>query len=348
MYIGETRKMIYNPANLLEIAADDLGLRLNDMNIYGSTRFTASETKTITAIRIYLASLLGVPIYNVGIQKSAVDNNPDGIWLALNNFSSKLGGWNICTLDIPVSLIKGEAYHIVITPNFVDGSNYMRLIELKHANHFIPLNKESDKNINNSDPNLAVMEFRNNRWSTLDRTPVFLLDYDDGTFMGQPYSDRIQSLIYSNKTSGERIKIFDGPKTISSIGFWIRRRGDVTLLDNLYYKISDDIGNILSNGILATPENVGTGYAWHDVILSTHLTLDNGGYYNILFSSPESTSYNCYESSIMQTVDSLPYKGEKYGGGNIGNTSDKIFRMTLEELCPSPTVSFSHSGESCI
>lgn len=352
--------MVYNPANLF-IGNTWNYEYLKTGGIKTSYRFTAQESKIVTGIKI-LFNVIGVPpTYKIGIQEDA-SGAPSDIFLSSSLFTPTVSGWHDFILDAPVTLTSGSIYHIVIEYNtgIIDAANYITLKGILQNNTVIPLNKV-DSNINGNDPALMLLisDTGGASWGESRRfkTPCFLLTYSDGTFGGQPFQEGNKDPIFLTARVGTLITA-TSTKTVSTIGFWINKKG--TPIGNLEYEIIDINNNILRNGILTTPEGIESSPSWIYTNLTSDLTLVAGFSYRIVLKAPNLIKDwdNCYQFPYVSTDCGSECNNETYGGkytsspdGITWEDSDNIdipFRLTQVALCPSPTASFTHSGESCI
>ena len=346
----------YNPANLFAAKGANYFV-LGSSTTKVDLRFTAQESKTVTKVRIYLNWVYGSSTtYRVGLQDDSA-GDPDGSFDGSGTFtpSEGPGDWHEITLNSPVAITTGTVYHIVIehVSGPINETNYIEIKEIAPANTYIPLNKGADHDVNDNDTNLMARHSSDNGSSWHDaelyKTPVFLLVYSDGTYGGQPYYDTGSGdYIYDAEYGGGQVLITGSNKTVSTIGFFVKKRGSPA--GALEYEIKDGDNNVLRNGTLATAAEVGTAPAWIDANLSSNLTLNNGSSYKVILKSPNSVnSSNCYQIYTLWVTDLAEYKNESYGGTNSWSSSDRSdipFRLKLTEVFSGNLTSIEKDAES--
>ncbi|GAH03011.1 unnamed protein product, partial [marine sediment metagenome] len=164
---------------------------LNASDKKTSYRFTAPLSKTVNSLWIYDNDAAGTsPIYRVGLQG---DNNglPDGSWLNGNAYYDQqfVGNWH--ESDIPNTALTADTiYHIVVeyASGTINGSNYGTVYQKtlgsgKWTNTipYDPRNLRDDAWMVHQDTGSGWFE-------QLSRMVQFLVEWDDGTTYGQPYS----------------------------------------------------------------------------------------------------------------------------------------------------------------
>lgn len=354
--------MVYNPANEFVMYNYGGSFSLDDPNHLIDIRFTAQESTTIAKLHIFLNAVQGSPpTYQCGIQGD-INGNPDGSYLGSTFFTPTEEGWNILTLSPSIALTKGHVYHIVIKydSGVISGLNYITIRSGMPENVRIPLNK-TDLNINSEDTHLMMQYSRNNGDTWIEdtyKTPVFLLEYSDGLYGGQPYQRAYWWEIYGSVYIGEKITISNVSKTVTTVGFWVYKKGDP--IGDLEYEIRNSVNTILRTGTLATASEIQTIPKWFDAYLSSDLILIKDNIYLLVLKAPDADSTNHYKLCAGRCE--YLYQSNKYGqsysnvirsthnGESWSNieTDDVSFRLSLGAPCPNPIASFIHSGEACI
>jgi len=277
--------------------SSSLGYALSTATRKASVKFTADETATIAAFRLYMNRTGTAPTYRVGLQNDAT-GYPSGSWLGGNanvDAANPGGGWN--QFDIPDSVVSsGSTYHIVMeyVGGTVNTSNYARF------SYTIP----------NLLPAEAVTTYNGTTWATLNATPSYVLERTDGVVEGQSIrATTYYAVSATGLRGGERFTPASNV-TPSAVEMFIARVG--TPADDLRLKIVQGTDTELFSGTIATPASP-TSYTWMSLPVSG-LTLSAGETYRVFATSDGVDSVNHYRVLMGLSNTGSPYPELTWGG----------------------------------
>ena len=309
---------------------------LNGATLQSSIRFTMTANESVTQIRVYGQAVGSGETYTVSLQGDSA-GLPNGVTLA-SGVLSPVSGWNL--IPIPATaLAGGTVYHIVIQSlSGVTAANYFQQWYTAPQNFLIPLNQTPD-------PQLTQLTYNGATWTNQNGNPIFLLDYNDGTYFGVPYD-----INFTGSAAGSfaTAQVFSPSttQTVSKIGVWAYTVG--TPVDNLRYTLVDLSGpTTLDQGTWPLGTFSSTT-SWQDTNLTAPVVLTAGHTYKLIFTSPGSTTPNYYDIPGGNSVNASPYLGATFEGTTgYGQTStdggstwttalnaDFSFRFTF---APTPT-----------
>ena len=288
-----------------------------------SWRFVAQASKTVAQIRGYFKEAGTSPTYTVMLEN---DNNgyPSGTlaWTgAENTLSIAASGW--ATVNISDGAVTENAvYHIVLVPGAPDTDNYIGLMYTK------PFNSKWINGVTKND-NRNTLFYDGTDWLALDAEPVYVLDYSDGTYEGNPYYDYDLKSVYADNYYGEQFTP-STTVTVTKISFYTARR--YAPPDNLYVELATTAA-VIENGSLGSAATIGTSLSWYSYTFSTPRTLSAGTTYRAYLKSPGATSSNYYKVWALDAYSGAPYENLtydntnsvlcKYTGGAWSTESDK-------------------------
>ncbi|MFN4133027.1 MAG: hypothetical protein ACK4GQ_01470, partial [Candidatus Hadarchaeales archaeon] len=198
---------------------------------------------------------------------------------------------------------------ISTTPSFenikITYGGYISMRASTPLNSLIPYSQASDSNSN-------VLTNGGSGWTVQNYQPIYLLDFTDGSYEGNPYASAGYWDIYGTNYRAENFRVTGGSKTIHEVRAYVKTSG--TPADNLYFAIrrSDTNGNLVS-GTLATAANY-PDYTWVSASI-TPTTLQDGLSYRFVLYSPNSTSTNPWIVCAPYTDSTAaPYRRTTYRG----------------------------------
>jgi flagellin-like protein len=286
-------------------------------------RFTAQESKTVDNVRLYLRRVSTAPTYTYGIQADNGSGYPSGTYLDNAENTTQLptsSGW--VTIDIPnCALTAGTVYHIVVqysSGTAPTNSRYVQVYRRMGHSYIIPYNGRLDENMN-------VLFYNATSWLVQNADAIYILDYTDGTYRGQPYTAGGSNTyldIYGTRYLCEHFTVGDD-RMLRTLGFYLGNTSSAPT-DNLYIVLQDlttsedtTIATITASDI---PNRLGS---W--VSVSPMVELFANHTYRLCMESPLCADTNrdyhvCYESASS----SNPYLGLTYDGANsyMENSSD--------------------------
>lgn len=301
----------FNDFVIEQYYTDDTMLISTDMK--DSVKFVAQRSATLDKFRVY--------IYKKGTSMNwsfrlETDSNgvPSGTlaWagaeVQVSITSSKW--WTIDTTN--GDLTAGTIYHIVVSP-----------LGTPDENNYININSTSPKNerwINRITTNNErnVLHYDGTMWTTLDREPVYVLEYADAVTEGDPYYEVDWFGVYKNQFQGEEILVFPQNMTLVDIQFYVRKDGNPT--DSLYVVIENITDNsVIFEGVLATPGEVTENWSW-EVCGTPGVRLVAGKSYRFYLKSPGSDENNGYDINWLDTYNQDFYAKLSYDGQNSCGT----------------------------
>lgn len=304
-------------------------------------------TKAVTQVRVEGAVVGTGTSYTVGLQGDSA-GLPDGVFLTSGTMTPSATGWN----TVPVSsttLNSGQVYHLVVQYQAgTVASNYFEQYSTSSfPSYFIPF-------ANSPDPQFAQLTNNGSGWVIVSGNPIFLLDFDDGSYFGSPYEINFTgSAAASGGSTFATAQVFTVPNTIqvSEVGVWAFTVG--TPADTLHYTLVDLAGPTILNQGNWPAGSFNSIPSWLDTNLSAPVVLTAGHTYQLVFTSPGSTVPNYYNvPGGEDTPNGNPYNSTTFEGTagyaetstNGGTTwtpaaqADFSFRFVVA-LTPTPTFS---------
>src|SRR3989344_2245952 len=201
-----------------------------------SMRFTAQNSKTVTAIRVYHRARNGTATpYRYGLQAD-VGGLPSGTYLT--SFTQQVQsttGWK--TITVPQYTISaGTVYHLVMEyqSGTISGTRFANLRNSNPQNQLYPLT-----NVQDSQSATLYKPNATSPWGLQAAQPIYELDFSDSTFEGNPYESSIEVSVFGANFIGEQFTFNNPSANVSSISFYVRKQGNPTAnLDVVLQKIS--------------------------------------------------------------------------------------------------------------
>lgn len=275
-----------------------------------SLRFTAQNTKTVNAIRVYLQTEVGAsPSYRYGIQADAA-GSPSGTYLGSGILTSTSTGWKTISLSPPASITAGTIYHIVVqySSGTISNSRYIALRQSSPLNALYP-------QTNVADSNASTLFNSGSSWTTLSGQPIYELDYSDSTYEGNPYETNSEISVFGNNWYGEKFS-FSGPdKTAQTVSFCVRKNG--TPPSSLQVILRDDANSTIYSGVLTTSAATPAAYTCPGV-WQTHtfspapITLTAGTAYRIIIQTSGGNNNNSYRFQRADTTSAANFNSITY------------------------------------
>jgi len=283
---------------------------MTSSNYKSSIRFTAQESKTVDKIRLYV-SKVGNPIeYTYGIQEDS-GGYPSGTYLGSAIYSATVSDFQVVNIS-DVNIVAGNVYHIVVQPyGTPDGSNYTTIRRSLPHHKLIPYVQIKDDNAN-------TLWYGGSSWSVQNYQPIYILDYTDGTYRGNPYHTYYSRSIYGAYFIGEKFNLLSSA-TVTNVSVYIYRYGSP--LNDLMYTIFDLTDNIvLANESFAANTSVPTTFSWINKTFASPITLTGGHTFRFYLWTIEGNSTNYYRLYNPRTLSTSPYQGLTYDGTNSVET----------------------------
>ncbi len=279
-----------------------------------SLRFTAQSTKTVNAIRVYINNETGTsPTYTYGIQDDS-SGNPSGTYIGSGVLRATSAGWKTITLSSSVDITAGTIYHIVVEHNSgaISTSRYIALRQSSPLNLIYPPTNVADSSAN-------TLFNSGSSWTVVGGQPIYELDFQDGSFEGNPYEANAAVSVFGANWIGERFTVSGGDKTASAISFYVRQNSATEPLDSLQVELRTVTPNAVvsgGSGVLATAAQTNTTYNYFTYTFASPITLTDGTAYRIIIKSPGSNSTNFYQVYRVVTTNAANYNSITYDGTN--------------------------------
>ncbi len=274
-----------------------------------SLRFTAQASKAVSAVRVYLNAAVGTsPSYRYGIQAD-VAGQPSGTFLGSGLLQATAAGWQTVPVSPAVLLTQGTVYHLVVQwfSGVNNNSRYISLRESRPLNALYPLN-------NNPDAAANTLFYNGTSWVLRNAQPIYVLNYSDGSFEGNPYYLQTEIGIFGNRFVGEKFKTGATALTATQISFYVRRNG--TPSSNLTVDLWNADSNSLVEQITQPTVAIPTSYAYLTYNFAASRVLAANTNYRIYLKSPGSTFTNGYRVRVLQATNAANYNGLTYDGTN--------------------------------
>jgi hypothetical protein len=286
-----------------ETATESIGSMTSSTSVT-AMRFTAQASKSVSNILVYIHTVLASPAYRFGIETSTAAYLPSGTYVGgASNYavaSPTTTGWLNLTLPSLASLTSGTVYHITVRYDngTIGTSNYIALRRLGTLMN----NFRSKENVIDPWLNTILTGIIQNR------DPVFILQYDDGTFEAMPYDTASSHNIYGVNWFSEKW-VQNGAQTVLGVNIPLVKTG--TPPDSLNIVLrnetdSQDVATITVSqaDITATPQ-------WYEKYFSSPVYLVDGKTYRLILKSPSSTSSNYFTCRSLSTSQfgTLTYNG---------------------------------------
>lgn len=320
-----------------------------------AVRFTAQEDKSVANVSLYLGGEGTDWNATVGIQGDS-GGEPDGTFIGANNITVQGGidDWQTFTLASTVALTNQTVYHIVFDFIWADGTHrvYFRGTHNRGGqsgyNTWITTHNLADSNLR-YEANLGA------GWVLRTRTPIFVITYTDGSFLGQPYTSvEIAQKVYGSNFHGEYFISPSYQLSINTLGIYIRKQstpGDLNI------SLETETGTILRSVIIPVEDGYSL-FDWEQDSI-TRITLNASTVYRLRLRSPGGDSgnywdvnhpYMDYSSQYWGNLRNATFGGiiSRWDGGGAGYWyyDDLSFRLniTTANIDPISDVDGPYSG----
>jgi hypothetical protein len=294
---------------------------MTSINHKTSLRFTAQETKTISALRVYLQAENGTsPSYRFGIQADS-GGNPSGTFVASGTRTSTATGWTTpaITISPAVTLTAGSVYHLVIEPvGTPSGSANIGLRRTSPQNQLY-----SKTNVADAQANTLFKTTAAGAWTIQNFQPIYELDYSDGTFEGNPYETNSEISIFGNNWVGEKFTVAGTNKTANSVSFCIRKVG--TPGGSLTLELRDNANTTIYSSVLSAIAATPTAYtcpgSWQIHTFPSAITLTSSTTYRLFLRTTGGNNGNSYRVMRLDTTSAANFNSISYDGTNAVYTN---------------------------
>lgn len=299
-----------------------------------SMRFTAQNSKSVSAVRVYVHSKSGTaPTYRFGIQTNNPSGNiPSGTWVGgQGTLSNPAAGWRPATLSSVASLTAGQIYHFVVEYASGTQSGNISLRRSTPQNLLYPLTQAADTQSN-------TLYYSGGTWTAQGYQPIYELDFfSDATYEGNPYEASTEIQIFGNSWYGEKFTISGSSKTVQSISFCVRKNG--TPASNLTVELRNGLNTTIYSGTLLTVAGAPTSYtcpaSWQTHTFSPSPIVLNPDTYRIFLRTTGGTSTNSYRLYRLNA----PTTGANYHSITYDDTNSVYTNAT------SPGITWTDSNQ---
>lgn len=277
-----------------------------------SLRFTAQESKTVNAIRVYLhTESRNSPAYRYGLQANSAGDLPSGTYLTSGTLTATSEGWK--TIAVPAyTLTAGGVYHIVVEPQGSPSNrDYIALRQSSPLNNLYP-------KTNTPDPKAAALFTSDGlNWSQGSQ-PIYELDFSDSTYEGNPYESNLEVAVFGANFVGEKFTFDKTDQTATDISFYVRRQGNPGA--DLDVELSDTAsGQTFTCSI--PKSQIGGSYSYQSCTFSSPITLKQNTTYRIYLRSIRSSSGKDYRIQRIETTNFTNFNLITYDATNSVYTS---------------------------
>lgn len=240
----------------------------------------------------------------------------------------KSAGWRNVTLNPPITLTAATTYHLVFYVTKWSHTTYhprivLNAFKLSGAYFGAPDHTAIIPKTQWVDSALGMAKYDANihdAWVPIDQTPIFILEYTDGTFHGQPYTSLFM-VSFSRATGPNAVGVgqefsVSSNRIVNRVGAWVRKAYG-TPDDNLYISLYDKTNNayLAKNLVLLTP-SAKTSWNFYKVLLPSPVTLESTHNYRLEVTSSNYGVNGCYEISMVGSRYTTPeIAATIYGNG---------------------------------
>jgi hypothetical protein len=269
-----------------------------------SYRFLATHSGTFEDARIYLITDGPHAGYNAGtggtllIQLETDDgtsnHNPSGKVLGSYTIVHPSNAFPVITFSPAPNLESGTFYHLVFSntdPN--PTANYVSVDDFWMPNPLTPMQPK----YNDMDW-AALVEQSATSWPTYPyNTPIFSVDFIDGTSMGMGYMEawpEVPEPISGSDEVREAFTLSGSNTAVSSVTVFAKL---VSGSSPLTVRLEESNGTLIEQGTISASKFSGSpnsGYGWGTYTFSSLHTLISGQAYNLVLEAPSGTTYQAY------------------------------------------------------
>jgi len=184
--------------------------------------------------------------------------------------------------------------------------------------------------------------FDGSTWTVQGRQPVYLLDFSDGTYEGDPCYAASYASVFSGVVEAERFSLTGSDRIVTQVGACVRREGNPP--DDLHFTLYDVADSAeVAGGMIAQSSEVTTTFAWYTANLPEPVTLVAGRQYRLSFGTSGGTAANRYHLLMTGNYDMEAYNSRNYGGVNCYNETSADGGATWPERWYNYDVAFRFS-----
>ena len=258
--------------------------KLEQGNQKASIRFTNSFTGKVSNVTLAVSSNNQQQVI-VGLQEDDGNGNPTGEWLndkAINKTIVSKELDRTFTFPEDVLITENKIYHIVIESENTNKTNNIKIKNYQVNTPHQPYNP-NNPDIYLADSSINSLYFDGIKWVEQEKWPSFLVSFEDGKKIGQPYT-LAAGWVIRDKTWVGQTFIPSSDYYISKIAFVVGKEGDPD--QPLFYGIQDAENNILSNGFFTESKQLSRGQNWIEISLDEPVFFESEKLYRIYLYSP--------------------------------------------------------------
>jgi hypothetical protein len=256
-------------------------------------RFQERGNKTVNAVQLDIASVSGSPpTYEASIQADS-GGLPSGIPLSSATFVPAAAGW--MNLSMPATaLVDGQTYHLVL--QYLSGTvSSGKSATLSMGVYPSGRRFTQDQSY---DPVGQVEINYGSGWTQDELQSSVMLGYSDSSWFGSVYDDIVYYEVSGEDTPADpwdddvvsEVFVPSTSWTVDHIGVY-GNASAAGVADGLYYEILDvAANNVVAQGTLCSAASAPLVSTWMEVALPGTYTLTAGKTYQLLLTSPGSSS----------------------------------------------------------
>lgn len=275
-------------------------------------RFTAQNSKTVNALRVYIHNEIGnSPTYRYGLKNDNGSGRPVSSYLASGTLKATTNGWQRIPLNSNVNLTAGSVYHIFIehATGTIDTSNMIEIRATQPLNNLYPFDNSPDTSANSA---LFVKFF--NSYLLQNKQPIYTLEFTDGSLEGNPFESGDEFETFGTIVHGEQFQV-TSPKTVLDINWLVRKKSSqnpegplIVTLENVTTGSILDSGNIVTSGVVTQT------YSYYKRTFANPIQLLPGNTYRVFVSAPNVSNARAYmvkrlNNATAQDLNSINFDG---------------------------------------
>ncbi len=249
--------------------------------------FTLTQRKPeVSRVYLYIENFSGLPlIYSLQVRPESAGRPSEEI-IGQSRFEVKESGF--VAVDLTCQLEKNGFYYLVIYSEEASPERFANFAYLKGAN--FPAQK-------------IMLAEKGDRWQLLrGAEAIFLLEFTDGTFLGQTYLSRFNSApIYGQSSAGEVFTLPE-PQTVTQVALRLRKSSPLVPKGDLFIALQDArTGEVLEEGVILKARAASTSFKEVRYSFKTPHTLKINSRLRIILKAPQATEECFYQVEGLES-----------------------------------------------
>ncbi len=288
-------------SNQAVIDSTGAGLSFTATTTQLSIKFTSQQSAAVTQVHLRChASLFAgsSPLFQAYLYSDSA-GVPGSLISSSTTFNWTPNTWAVLSMAPAISLSSTTVYHILIKAVGGPGpdANNNRTLATSQPFHQIrPLDQTNDAGF-------LMLSSLNSGTSYIAQalTPAFLMEFDNGTFQGNPYYNLVQEAVHGGASPPSQAITDDflsaesldntnaSPLTVGSLGVYADRANVLAPTDDLFYTLYETgTSTVLATGPAAFSPLLGSTPGWFFVNFPGPMVLKASNNYRLQFFSPGS------------------------------------------------------------